>query len=73
MVRSALNSRVEEAVRNRLNESAYPSIKHIDCQFDDGILVLRGRLPSFFMKQVAQETIADLDGIKEIVNCVEVN
>jgi osmotically-inducible protein OsmY len=73
MVRPALNSRIEEAVKNRLQESAYPSIKHLDCEFDDGILVLRGRLPSFFEKQVAQETVAGLDGIKEIVNCVEVN
>lgn len=73
MVWSALNSRVEEAVRNRLHESAYPSIKRIRCQFNNGILVLRGRLPSFFMKQVAQETVAGLDGIEEIINCVEVN
>jgi osmotically-inducible protein OsmY len=73
MASSALRSRIEKAVKNRLHESAYPSIKRIDCEFEDGILVLRGQLHSFFEKQVAQESIAGLDGIKEIVNRVEVS
>jgi len=45
----------------------------LECEFQDGVVILSGRVASFFEKQVAQETIAGLAGITRIINCVEVN
>lgn len=65
-------ARIESIVQSRLRGSPYPSIQRLNCDFVDGRVVLRGRVPSFFEKQVAQESIADLDGIDQIINGVEV-
>jgi osmotically-inducible protein OsmY len=40
----------------------------IDCDIDKGILILRGTVPSFHSKQMAQETSRKVDGIRRIVN-----
>ena len=60
-------------VQSRLRAIPYPSIQRLNCDFANGRLFLRGRVPSFFEKQVAQEALADLEGIDQIVNGVEVS
>lgn len=66
------SARIEALVQSRLRGSPYPSIQRLNCDFANGRLFLRGRVPSFFEKQVAQEALADLEGIDQIVNGVEV-
>lgn len=66
------NSGVKEAAKRRLRKSSYPSVKKVRCEVHGGVLVLSGRVSSFFEKQMAQETIAGLEGIDKVVNCVEV-
>ena len=56
----------------RLQASLYPPIRRIVCLFDEGLLVLRGRLPSFFHMQVAQAAVADIEGVVQVVSQVEV-
>src|SRR5262245_50304935 len=46
-------------------------LKNVHCAVEGGTLVLRGTLPSFYLKQVAQETVVTLPGITEIVNLIE--
>ena len=61
------------AARRRLESTAYPSIRRLDCDCDEqGVLYLRGRLSSYYQKQLAQEAVFDLPGAAEIVNEVEV-
>lgn len=66
------SARVEALVQSRLRGSPYPSIQRLNCDCEDGRVVLSGRVRSFFEKQVAQESIANLDGVDQIVNGVEV-
>jgi len=40
--------------------------------YSHGILTLEGRLPSFYLKQVLQTLLRDLDGITRIDNRVDV-
>jgi hypothetical protein len=40
--------------------------------YDEGLLVLRVCLPTFFHKQVAQAAVADIDGVIQIVNQIDV-
>lgn len=68
-----LRTEVEEAARGRLGSCPYPAIKRLTCEFSGGSLVLRGRVASYFEKQVAQEAVAHLDGIADLVNVVEVS
>lgn len=47
--------------------------KLLNVSFESGTLTIDGRLPSFYLKQVLQETLRDLDGIEQINNRVDVN
>ncbi|MFN9718143.1 MAG: BON domain-containing protein [Planctomycetota bacterium] len=59
-------------VRHRLLACGDWSIRALECGVSDGILTLRGLVPSWFHKQVAQETVRSLSGIRSIVNLIAV-
>jgi osmotically-inducible protein OsmY len=63
---------IAEAANDCLQNSQYPALKGITCKCDEGVLVLRGRLPSYFYKQLAQEAVARLGGVSQVVNEIEV-
>lgn len=42
------------------------------CQEESGIVVLHGRVKSFFQKQMAQEALKRLDGVERVINELEV-
>ena len=56
----------------RLGASSHPALRKVLCKYDDGVLVLRGRLSSFFHMQLAQETVAKIEGVERVVNQIEV-
>ena len=43
-----------------------------DLEYDDGMLILHGRLGSYYQKQLAQETVAGVEGVVQVVNEIEV-
>lgn len=55
-----------------LRRSAYVSVGQVRCDYEDGVLTLRGCLPSYYLKQIAQNMVAGIKGVEEIVNEVEV-
>ena len=57
----------------RLRKSPYKAMRRVSCECKHGVLSLRGRLFSFYEKQVAQETVARIDGVTQVVNEVEVD
>lgn len=63
---------VLEDVRRRLDESPYGFQRRIQVACDDGVLVLRGRVPTYFLKQTAQSLAAKVDGVRQVVNLVDV-
>jgi osmotically-inducible protein OsmY len=63
---------VTERARERLRKSAYVPVRSLCCEFDRGVLRLRGSLSSFYQKQLAQEAVAGLRGVDEVVNEVAV-
>jgi osmotically-inducible protein OsmY len=58
----------ERALRN----SPYLSLRNIVCEYRDGVLTLRGCLPTYYLKQVAQAVVAHIDGVRQLVNEIEV-
>ncbi len=61
-----------EAAKERLRGSPYRALRAISCECDQSVLLLRGRLPSFYHKQLAQEAVARVRGVSQIVNEIEV-
>ncbi|HUT93246.1 MAG TPA: BON domain-containing protein [Thermoguttaceae bacterium] len=55
-----------------LERSPYVTVRNVSCECDGGVLFLRGRLPSYYQKQLAQEAVAELEGVTQIVNQTEV-
>lgn len=61
------------AAQRRLNNVYHANIRELTCECDErGVLYLRGRLRSYYQKQLAQEAVSDLPGIVEIENQAEV-
>ena len=58
--------------KERLQMAPYMSVRNVSCEYDDGVLILRGQVSSFFEKQLAQEAVAKLDGVRQVANQVEV-
>ena len=53
-----------QAVAERgLRSSRYSALQHVSCDCRGGVLVLRGCLPSYYLKQLAQEAVARLEGV----------
>ena len=55
-----------------LRSNSYLALKNISCDLLDGVLVLRGCLPTYYLKQIAQEVVAHLEGVKRIENRIQV-
>jgi osmotically-inducible protein OsmY len=68
----ASTSRIEEGAESCLHSNSYLALKNVSCQYREGVLTLRGSLPSYYLKQVAQTAVARLDGVQRIVNEIEV-
>lgn len=66
------DSGVADAARRRLRQSGYPALHEIECQHHEGIVFLRGRVRSYYLKQVAQEAIRCVAGVEQIINDIEV-
>jgi hypothetical protein len=63
-----------QAVAERgLRSSRYPALKTVSCDYRDGVLVLRGRLPTYYLKQMAQEAVAhQVQGVGRLDNQIQV-
>jgi osmotically-inducible protein OsmY len=63
---------VQESAERRLRSNPYLALKNVSCDCRGGVLVLRGCLPSYFLKQVAQEAVARLEGVRAVDNQIQV-
>lgn len=55
-----------------LRSNPYLALKNVSCDWLGGVLVLRGCLPSYYLKQLAQEAVASLKGVARIDNQIQV-
>ena len=67
--RASLQGEAERALRC----GPYPALKNLSCDYQGGVLVLRGCLPSYYLKQIAQEIVAhQTQGVDRLDNQIEV-
>ncbi|HVX14720.1 MAG TPA: BON domain-containing protein [Pirellulales bacterium] len=57
----------------RLRASSFVSVRRLTCDVHEGMLTLRGRLPSFYTKQIALSVLVDVEGVEEITDRVIVS
>jgi osmotically-inducible protein OsmY len=63
---------VAERAERELRRNAYVALKNIACEHRDGVLTLTGCLPTYYLKQVAQEAVTRVDGVERVDNRIDV-
>jgi osmotically-inducible protein OsmY len=58
--------------RAELSKSSYRDLKGIRCDGMGDMMVLRGEVGTYYLKQLAQETIRPVDGVQRILNMIRV-
>ena len=66
------DSTIREVAESHLRRHSYLALKNISCECRHGQLTLRGCVPSYYLKQIAQTVVAEIDGIAGIRNEIEV-
>ena len=69
---AARSSRITAIADARLTSTSHSALRKVFCKFDKGVLVLKGRLNSFFHSQLAQEAVAGIEGVEQVVNEIQV-
>jgi hypothetical protein len=55
-----------------LQLSGHPALRNLHVEETDSTLVIKGSVSSYYLKQMAQETLKGLRGARKLVNQVEV-
>lgn len=58
--------------QRRLQNSPYPAHRRLRCSFRAGVLIVQGQVSSYYLRQMAMALVADLDGVDQFVDGVEV-
>ena len=69
---AVLFQEIAEMAQAALRRSSYFELRDVSCDFSGGILTLRGCVPTYHLKQLAQASVADVPGVVEVHNRVEV-
>jgi osmotically-inducible protein OsmY len=68
----ATAKKVAEEAKHRILHQPHLTHQRIWCECDQGRLSLRGQVPSFYFKQLAQEAVVGMKGVRQIINEIEV-
>ncbi len=61
-----------EAVHQALREAGHGRWRDLEIEVSDGVVVLWGSVPTYYRKQVAQETVQRVAGVRGVANGLEV-
>ena len=71
-IKSPLSSLGAALLQQEFRNSPYWSLRQLICVFDQGCVVVRGTLPSYYLKQVAQSIATKALGIDSIQSDIDV-
>jgi hypothetical protein len=64
---------VQAVAERGLRSSRYRALKTVCCDYREGVLVLWGSLPTYYLKQMAQEVVVwQFDKVGRLENRIEV-
>ena len=64
--------KLEQIAYSRLHSSGYVVLRHLTCEYHEGVLAVRGRVPTFYLRQVAQTVLRQVPGVEVFVDHIEV-
>ncbi|MCC6512150.1 MAG: BON domain-containing protein [Pirellulaceae bacterium] len=64
---------MQSRINHALKDSPHYLGEEVMGTNEQGVVVLQGRVETFYHKQVAQELLRKLDGVERIVNLLEVH
>jgi hypothetical protein len=59
-------------VERRLRRSGYLALRDVSGELHAGTVRLRGRLPTYYLKQVAQAIVSEIAGVHQVINHIEI-
>lgn len=66
------DKQIIDLVRAALCSSGYDPLRTLHAYCDDGRVTLEGRVPTYYLKQVAQSVLRTVSGVQRIDNEVHV-
>ena len=66
------DERIVDQVHQALHASGYGQLRKLQVHCDHGRVTLQGRLPTYYLKQVAQSLVDTVPGVHDIDNDVSV-
>ena len=73
MSTAIISSPLFERIHDAMLANPYVPGRQVHIEANEGRVVLKGNVRSFFQKQMAQEGIRRIDGVERIDNLLEVN
>jgi len=64
---------LDDRVFSALEANPYVSQRNLRFETDEGRVILRGEVGTFFQKQMAQESLRNVEGVRKIDNELEVS
>jgi hypothetical protein len=64
--------RVIDVAKSKLQSLPFSQLRKIDCDFHEGVLTLRGKVSTFFLRQMAFAAVRSLDGVEVVTDRIEV-
>jgi len=55
-----------------LHSNSYTALRRLRCEVTEGVVIVHGVVPSYYLKQMVQTIVRRLDGIQGVMNLVEV-
>jgi osmotically-inducible protein OsmY len=69
---SVVQANLVSQIRQALQSKGHLSLRGLEFLTEDGLLILRGTVPSYYLKQLAQVTVFAVPGVAEVRNEVQV-
>jgi osmotically-inducible protein OsmY len=69
---SSPDSELETSVRSSLQKTGYHQLRRLDVVVADGQVRLTGRLPQFYLLQLAQQAVMKTEGVLNVDNGIEI-
>ena len=68
----SIKDAVLQEAKRRLGSLAYVELRNIVCEYHDGLLILTGKVSSYYLKQLAQESLRSQPDVEAMMNKMEV-
>tara|TARA_R110002072_G_scaffold299632_1_gene475541 strand:- start:148584 stop:148844 length:261 start_codon:yes stop_codon:yes gene_type:complete len=69
---SSPDNELETSVRTSLQKTGYHQLRRLDVVVENGQVRLSGRLPQFYLLQLAQQAVMKTEGVLNIQNGIQV-